>query len=69
MVLETLVFSPLNLLTRLVVREDFIIHSRRESSKSYEGTLLSNKVKYFNLFAFRMTLTNPNDRINYICSF
>jgi hypothetical protein len=36
MVLEKLVFlSPLNLLTRLVAREDFIIHSRREISKPY----------------------------------
>jgi hypothetical protein len=35
MVLETLVFSLFNHLTRLVTREDFIIHSRRESSRSY----------------------------------
>jgi hypothetical protein len=33
MVLE--MFSPFNLLTWLVAREDFIIHSRHESSKSY----------------------------------
>jgi hypothetical protein len=32
-------FSPLNLLTQLVVREDFIIHSRRESSRSYTALL------------------------------
>jgi hypothetical protein len=37
MVLETLVFSPFNHLTRLVARENFItlIVSRRESSRSY----------------------------------
>jgi hypothetical protein len=34
-VLETLVFSPFNHLTRLVAREDFIIHCRRESFRSY----------------------------------
>jgi hypothetical protein len=35
MVLETLVFSSLNHLTRLVAGEYFIIHCRRESYKSY----------------------------------
>jgi hypothetical protein len=35
MVLETLIFSPFNHLTRLVAREDFIIHSRCESSRLY----------------------------------
>jgi hypothetical protein len=35
MVLETLVFSPFDHLTRLVARENFIILSRRESSRSY----------------------------------
>jgi hypothetical protein len=35
MVLETLSFSPLNQLTRLVARGYFIIHSRRGSYKSY----------------------------------
>jgi hypothetical protein len=34
MVFETLVFSPFNHLTRLIVRENFIILSRRESNKS-----------------------------------
>jgi hypothetical protein len=34
-VLETLVSSPFNHLTRLVARENFIIFSRRESSRSY----------------------------------
>jgi hypothetical protein len=33
MVFETLVFSPLNHLTRLIARENFIIFSRRESNK------------------------------------
>jgi hypothetical protein len=33
-----LVFSPFNLLTRLVAREDFIIHSRRENSRSHIPT-------------------------------
>jgi hypothetical protein len=32
---ETLVFSPLNHFTRLIVRENFIILSRRESNKSH----------------------------------
>jgi hypothetical protein len=40
-VLETLVFSPLNHLTRLVARKDFIVHSRRESSRSYDLTFSS----------------------------
>lgn len=31
-----------------------------------EGKLLSYTMKYFNFFAFRMTITNPDDRINYI---
>jgi len=35
MVLETLVLSTFNHLTRLVARENFIILSRRESLKSY----------------------------------
>jgi hypothetical protein len=35
MVFETLVFSPLNHLTRLTARENFIILSRRESNKSH----------------------------------
>jgi hypothetical protein len=35
MVLEMLVFSPFNHLMRLVDQEDFIIHSHRESSRSY----------------------------------
>jgi hypothetical protein len=35
MVLETLVFLPFNHLTRLVTRENFIIHSRCETSRSY----------------------------------
>jgi hypothetical protein len=35
MVFETLVFSPLNHLTRLIARENFIILSRRESNKSH----------------------------------
>jgi hypothetical protein len=35
MVLETLVFSPFNHLTRLVARKKFIKFSRRESSRSY----------------------------------
>jgi hypothetical protein len=34
MVFETLVFSPLNHLTRLIAQENFIILSRRESNKS-----------------------------------
>jgi hypothetical protein len=34
MVFETLVCSPLNHLTRLIARENFIILSRRESNKS-----------------------------------
>jgi hypothetical protein len=37
MVLETLVFSPLNQLTRLVAREFSIIQSRRESYKLYNS--------------------------------
>jgi hypothetical protein len=32
---EKLVFSPFNHLMQLIAREDFIIHSRRESSRSY----------------------------------
>jgi hypothetical protein len=39
--LETSVFSYFNHLTRLVAREDFIIHCRRESSRSYIKFLLS----------------------------
>jgi hypothetical protein len=35
MVFETLVCSPLNHLTRLIARENFIILSRRESNKSH----------------------------------
>jgi hypothetical protein len=35
MVLETLAFSLLNHLTRLVAREDFIVQCRLESYKSY----------------------------------
>jgi hypothetical protein len=35
MVFETLVFSPLNHLTLLIARENFIILSRRESNKSH----------------------------------
>jgi len=35
MVFETLVFSPLNHLTRLIARKNFIILSRRESNKSH----------------------------------
>jgi hypothetical protein len=35
MVFETLVFSPFNHLTRLVARENLIILSRRENSRSY----------------------------------
>jgi hypothetical protein len=34
MVYETLVCSPLNHLTRLIARENFFMHSRRESNKS-----------------------------------
>jgi hypothetical protein len=46
MVLETLVFSPFNHLTRLVAREDFIIHSRRESSRSYTIQSMQNCHKF-----------------------
>jgi hypothetical protein len=35
MVFETLVYSQLNHLTRLIARENFIILSRRESNKSH----------------------------------
>jgi hypothetical protein len=35
LVFETLVFSPLNHLARLIARENFITLSRRESSKSH----------------------------------
>jgi hypothetical protein len=35
MVLETLVFSPLNHLTRLIAWENLIIFSRQESNKSH----------------------------------
>jgi hypothetical protein len=42
MVLETLVFSPFNHLT---AREDFIIHSRLESSRSYK-TVSSFMLKF-----------------------
>jgi hypothetical protein len=41
MVLETLVFSPLNQLTRLVVQKYFIIQCRREGYKSYIKTNLT----------------------------
>jgi hypothetical protein len=49
MVLETLVVSPFNHLTRLVAREDFIIHSRRESFRSYIRRI---SVRVLNLFQF-----------------
>jgi hypothetical protein len=39
MVFETLVFSPLNNLTRLIARENFIIFSRRESNKSHTNNV------------------------------
>jgi hypothetical protein len=37
MVIETLVFSSLNQLTRLVAREYFVMQCRRESYKSYSN--------------------------------
>jgi hypothetical protein len=49
MVLEKLVFSPLNQLTRLVAREYFIIQCRRESYKSYFSLVLDiSKSSCFN---------------------
>jgi hypothetical protein len=37
MVFETLVCSPLNHMTRLIARENFIILSRRESNKCHDN--------------------------------
>jgi hypothetical protein len=45
LVLETLFFSPFSQLTRLVAREDFIILSRGESSRSYTIYLTKHVVK------------------------
>jgi hypothetical protein len=47
-VLETLVFSSFNHVTRLVAREDFIILSRRKSSRLY----IKNSSKYDSLMGF-----------------
>jgi hypothetical protein len=38
--LETSVFSYFNHLMRLVAREDFIIHCRREISRSYRNNII-----------------------------
>jgi hypothetical protein len=43
MVFETLVFSPLKHLIRLIARENLIILSRRESNKSHMYKLLCDK--------------------------
>jgi hypothetical protein len=40
----TLVCSPLNHLTRLIARENFIIPSRRESNKSHLVGILADEV-------------------------
>jgi hypothetical protein len=55
MVLETLVLSTFNHLTRLLARENFIILSRRESLKSY--IINFHSAKYFSFtdyFAFNL---------------
>jgi hypothetical protein len=54
--LETSVFSYFNHLTRLVAREDFIIHCRRESSGSYNivadiWTVLLHVEEYMSAFS------------------
>jgi hypothetical protein len=48
MILETLVFSPCNQLTRLVNREYFIIQSQRESYKS--DTRLAFNMNQYGVF-------------------
>jgi hypothetical protein len=57
--LETLVSSYFNDLTRLVAREDFIIHSRRESSRSYTGFLCLHNCRPYRHFLCK-TLTYVN---------
>jgi hypothetical protein len=44
MVLETLAFSLINHLTRLVAQEDFIIQCHRESYKSYSNNNNNNYI-------------------------
>jgi len=65
MVFETLVCSPLNHLTRLIARENFIILSHRESNKSritviiqmpYLSKFIINSIKL--LFWIRNLLLN-----------
>jgi hypothetical protein len=46
LVLQTSVFSPFNQLTRLVVRDNFIILSRRESFRSYMTSFVYNMIKF-----------------------
>jgi hypothetical protein len=58
MVLETLGFSPLKQLTRLVAREYFIIQCRRESYNSYiERKLSQQKRDYLLEFVSRVAFT------------
>jgi hypothetical protein len=61
MVLETLVISPFNHLTRLVAREDFIKHSRRESSRSYVLVLCPDSLSHL-LCLYTLDL-NPRVKI------
>jgi hypothetical protein len=64
MVFKTLVFSPLNRLTRLIAQENFIILSRWESNKSqHEHLLLGSKFMilsryYSNVVANTISLCN-----------
>jgi hypothetical protein len=63
MVFETLVCSPLNHMTQLIARENFIMLSRRESNKSHYSKVtlqfyLHLLVSYSFMFNLQMSISN-----------
>jgi hypothetical protein len=64
MVLETVVFSLFSHFTRLVAREDFIIHSRRESSRSYIKLCVSPE-----LFIVQVNISLGNNENSLVSGF